>query len=157
MNSPLNMRQFVSDCFRAYYLHLLYLSTNQLIHSLLIRTKWTTGNGTLMSSSHWPIFKKSLPLIKYSWAWPILAKFQNKIEMKDTKSNIPIWYWYGARYWKVYEKSLNLSYLQSWFNPLFPFKTFQRKYFCIWLWRSGLWRFGDESFKLGINENLIQC
>ena len=121
MNSPLNMHQFVSDCFRAYYLHLLYLSTNQLIHSLLIRTKWTTGNGTLMSSSHWPIFKKSLPLIKYSWAWPILAKFQNKIEMKDTKSNIPIWYWYGARYWK----SLNLSYLQSWFNPLFHLKLFK--------------------------------
>ena len=48
----------------------------------------------------------------------------------------------------MYEKSLNLSYLQSWFNPLFPFKTFQRKYFCIWLWRSGLWRFEDESFKL---------
>ena len=45
-------------------LSLICLSTNQniqLIHSLLIRTEWTTGNGILMSSSHWPIYDKFPP------------------------------------------------------------------------------------------------
>ena len=40
------------------------LSTNQniqLIHSLLIRIEWTTGNGILMSSSHWPVYDKLDP------------------------------------------------------------------------------------------------
>ena len=32
-----------------------------LIHSLLIRIEWTTGNGTFMSSSHWPIYNKLYP------------------------------------------------------------------------------------------------
>ena len=46
------------------YLPLICLSTNQniqLIHSLLIRTEWTTGNGILVSSSHWPIYNKLYP------------------------------------------------------------------------------------------------
>ena len=45
-------------------LPLICLSTNQniqLIHSLLIRIEWTTGNGILMSSSHWPIYNKFPP------------------------------------------------------------------------------------------------
>ena len=50
--------------FSCSYLPLICLSTNQniqLIHSLLIRIKWTTGKGILMSSSHWPIFNKFPP------------------------------------------------------------------------------------------------
>ena len=50
--------------FRCSYLPLICFSTNQniqLIHSLLIRTEWTTGNGILMSSSHWPIYNKLYP------------------------------------------------------------------------------------------------
>ena len=46
------------------YLPLICLSTNQniqLIHSLQIRVEWTTGNGILMSSSHWPIYNKLYP------------------------------------------------------------------------------------------------
>ena len=46
------------------YLPLIFLSTNQniqLIHSLLIRIEWTTGNGILMSSSHWPIYNNFPP------------------------------------------------------------------------------------------------
>ena len=46
------------------YLPLICLSTNQniqLIHSLLIRIEWTTGNGILVSSSHWPIYNKFPP------------------------------------------------------------------------------------------------
>ena len=47
--------------FSCSYLPLICLSTNQniqLIHSLLIRIEWTTGNGILVSSSHWPIYNK---------------------------------------------------------------------------------------------------
>ena len=50
--------------FSCSYLPLIFLSTNQniqLIHSLLIRIEWTTGNGILMSSSHWPIYNKLYP------------------------------------------------------------------------------------------------
>ena len=46
------------------YLPLICLSTNQniqLIQSLLIRIEWSTGNGILMSSSHWPIYNKLYP------------------------------------------------------------------------------------------------
>ena len=48
------------------YLALIF-STNQniqLIHSLLIRIEWTTGNGTLMSSSQWPIYDKFPPVLQ---------------------------------------------------------------------------------------------
>ena len=31
------------------------------MHSLLIRIEWTTGNGILVSSSHWPIYNKFPP------------------------------------------------------------------------------------------------
>ena len=47
--------------FSCSYLPLICLTTNQniqLIHSLLIRIEWTTGNRILMSSSHWPIYNK---------------------------------------------------------------------------------------------------
>ena len=50
--------------FSCSYLPLICLSTNQniqLIHSLLIRTEWTTGNGILVSSPHWPIYNKLYP------------------------------------------------------------------------------------------------
>ena len=50
--------------FSCSFLSLICLSTNQniqLIHSLLIRIEWTTGNGILMSSSHWPIYNKFSP------------------------------------------------------------------------------------------------
>ena len=50
--------------FSSSYLPLICFSTNQniqLIHSLLIRIEWTTGNGILMSSSHWPIYNKFPP------------------------------------------------------------------------------------------------
>ena len=50
--------------FSCSFLSLICLSTNQniqLIHSLLIRIEWTTGNGILMSSSHWPIYNKFPP------------------------------------------------------------------------------------------------
>ena len=50
--------------FSCSFLSLICLSTNQniqLIHSLLIRIEWTTGNGILMSSSHWPIYNKLYP------------------------------------------------------------------------------------------------
>ena len=50
--------------FSCSFLSLICLSTNQniqLIHSLLIRIDWTTGNGILMSSSHWPIYNKFHP------------------------------------------------------------------------------------------------
>ena len=50
--------------FSCSYLPLICLSTNlniQLIHSLLIRIEWTTGNGIFMSSSHWPIYNKLYP------------------------------------------------------------------------------------------------
>ena len=50
--------------FSCSYLPLIFLSTNQniqLIQSLLIRIEWTTGNGILMSSSHWPIYNKFPP------------------------------------------------------------------------------------------------
>ena len=50
--------------FSCSYLPLICLSTNQniqLIHSLLIRIEWTTGNGILVSSSHWPIYNKLYP------------------------------------------------------------------------------------------------
>ena len=50
--------------FSCSYLSLICLSTNQniqLIHSLLIRIEWTTGNGILVSSSHWPIYNKFPP------------------------------------------------------------------------------------------------
>ena len=50
--------------FSCSYLPLICLSTNQniqLIHSLLIRIEWTTGNRILMSSSHWPIYNKLYP------------------------------------------------------------------------------------------------
>ena len=53
-----------SSHFSCSYLPLICLSTNQniqLIHSLLIRIEWTTGNGILMSSSHWPIYNKFPP------------------------------------------------------------------------------------------------
>ena len=53
-----------SSHFSCSYLPLICLSTNQniqLIHSLLIRIEWTTGNGILMSSSHWPIYNKLYP------------------------------------------------------------------------------------------------
>ena len=46
------------------FLSLIYLSTNQniqMIHSLLIRIEWTTGNGIFMSSSHRPIYNKFPP------------------------------------------------------------------------------------------------
>ena len=50
--------------FSCSFLSLICLSTNQniqLIHSLLIRIEWTTGNGILMSSSHWPTYNKFPP------------------------------------------------------------------------------------------------
>ena len=50
--------------FRCNFLSLICLSTNQniqLIHSPLIRIEWTTGNGILMSSSHWPTYNKFPP------------------------------------------------------------------------------------------------
>merc|ERR1712155_231593 len=50
--------------FSCSFLSLICLSTNQniqLIHSLLIRIEWTTGNRILMSSSHWPIYNKFPP------------------------------------------------------------------------------------------------
>ena len=50
--------------FSCSFLSLICLSTNQniqLIHSLLIRIEWTTGNGILMSSSHWSIYIKLYP------------------------------------------------------------------------------------------------
>ena len=50
--------------FSCSYLPLICLSTNQniqLIHSLLIRIEWTTGNGILLSSLHWPIYNKLYP------------------------------------------------------------------------------------------------
>ena len=50
--------------FSCSFLSLICLSTNQniqLIHSLLIKIEWTTGNGILMSSSHWPIYYKLYP------------------------------------------------------------------------------------------------
>ena len=55
-----------SSHFSCSYLPLICLSTNQniqLIHSLLIRIEWTTGNRILMSSSHWrwPIYNKLYP------------------------------------------------------------------------------------------------
>ena len=53
-----------SSHFSCSYLPLICLSTNQIIqlmHSLLIRTEWTTGNGILVSSSHWPIYNKLNP------------------------------------------------------------------------------------------------
>ena len=56
-------------CLKAFYLPLIYISTNQnmqLIHSHLIRIKWTTGNGILMSSSHWPIYRKMILLFSIS-------------------------------------------------------------------------------------------
>ena len=56
-----------SSHFSCSYLPLICLSTNQniqLIHSLLIRIEWTTGNRILMSSSHWPIYNKLYPV------WP---------------------------------------------------------------------------------------
>ena len=54
--------------FSCSYLPLICLSTNQniqLIHSLLIRTEWTTGNGILVSSSHWPIYNKLYPALYF--------------------------------------------------------------------------------------------
>ena len=54
----------MSSHFRASYLPLIWLWTNQsiqLIHSPLIRIEWTTGNGILMSSSQWPIYNKLYP------------------------------------------------------------------------------------------------
>ena len=53
--------------FSCSFLSLICLSTNQnmqLIHSLLIRIEWTTGNGTLMSSSQWPIYDKFPPVLQ---------------------------------------------------------------------------------------------
>ena len=50
--------------FSCSYLPLICLSTNQniqLIHSLLIRIEWITGNEILVSSSHWPIYNKFPP------------------------------------------------------------------------------------------------
>ena len=50
--------------FSCSYLPLICLSTNQniqLIHSLLIRTEWTTENGILVSSSLWSIYNKFYP------------------------------------------------------------------------------------------------
>ena len=52
--------------FSCSYLPLICLSTNQkiqLIYSLLIRIEWTTGNGILMSSSHWPLYNKLYPAV----------------------------------------------------------------------------------------------
>ena len=56
-------------------LSLICLSTNQniqLIHSLLIRIEWSTGNGISESSSHWPIYNTFPPgqakKIKL-WVW----------------------------------------------------------------------------------------
>ena len=46
--------------FSCSYLPLICLLTNQNIQ-LLFRIKWTTGNGILMSSSHWPIYNKLYP------------------------------------------------------------------------------------------------
>ena len=54
--------------FSCSFLSLICLSTNQniqLIHSLLIRIEWTTGNAILMSSSHWPIYNKFPPDIDF--------------------------------------------------------------------------------------------
>ena len=54
--------------FSCSYLPLICLSTNQniqLIHSLLIRIEWTTGNGILMSSQHWPIYNKLYPDVTF--------------------------------------------------------------------------------------------
>ena len=133
MNSPLNMHQFASDCFRAYYLHLLYLSTNQLIHSLLIRTKWTTGNGTLMSSSHWPIFKKSIPLIKYSWAWPILAKFQNNIEMMRWRT-LKVLYLFDIHM----ERDIGKCMRRVWIYHIFSFKVDLTLYFHLKLFKENI-------------------
>ena len=53
-----------SSLFRASYLPLICLSTNQnieVIHSLRIRIEWSTGNGSFMSSSHLPIYIKLYP------------------------------------------------------------------------------------------------
>ena len=50
--------------FSCCFLSLICLLTNQniqRIHSLLIRIEWTTGNGILISSSHWPIYNKFPP------------------------------------------------------------------------------------------------
>ena len=56
------------------FLSLICLSTNQnvqLMHSLLIRIEWTTGNGILVSSSHWPIYNRLYPAWKHTHAFRI--------------------------------------------------------------------------------------
>ena len=79
--------------FSCSFLSLICLSTNQniqLIHSLLIRIEWTTGNGILMSSSHWPIYNKFPP--EAATRYELLISVENYIvshQNADCDSKIP--------------------------------------------------------------------
>ena len=86
LHSPLEYRLYgvIQDVvfthqphFSCSFLSLICLSTNQniqLIHSLLIRIEWTTGNGILMSSSHWPIYNKFPPGHNRLFIWERACK-----------------------------------------------------------------------------------